>query len=145
MDVKDCIEFATANPLCYIASIDGDQPRVRTVMMWKADASGFYFVLFCQKDMTKQLKQNPKTEICFFNAACPNPQEWTQLRVTGKVEFLEDEKTLEEAYQARSFLEAIAGYSLRPFVAPCRIASGEAHFWHLSDACNEPKIQRIKF
>ncbi len=144
MDVQDCVKFASENPLCYLASIDGDQARVRTVMLWKADESGYYFVLMSQKPMTKQLREKPKTEVCFFNH-CSNPQDWVQLRVTGKMEFLEDEKTLAEAYQARSFLDAIAGYSMQPYVAPCRIATGEAHFWYLKDVGNEDKIQKMKF
>jgi len=29
MELKDYIEFANKNPACYVATTDGDQPRVR--------------------------------------------------------------------------------------------------------------------
>ena len=67
------------------------------------------------------------------------------MRVTGEVEFLEDEETLEKAYQNRSFVDDMVGYSVRPLVRPCRIHTGEAHFWTLPDALKEPELERIKF
>jgi uncharacterized pyridoxamine 5'-phosphate oxidase family protein len=42
-DYQDCIKFANENPVCYIATMDGDQPRVRGFLMWFADEKGFYF------------------------------------------------------------------------------------------------------
>jgi uncharacterized pyridoxamine 5'-phosphate oxidase family protein len=144
MDRQEYVKFATENPICTMATQDGDQPRVRTVMMWKADESGYYFVLLSQKDVVKQLKQNPKVELCFFNHA-PDPMVWKQMRVTGQLEFLEDEPTLEEAYQSRSFLDNFAGYSLKPFVAPCRVLHGDAHFWTLQDVAKETAIPHLAF
>ena len=43
MDFQDCIKFATEIPVCYLATADGDQPRVRTFLLWYADETGFYF------------------------------------------------------------------------------------------------------
>jgi pyridoxamine 5'-phosphate oxidase len=37
MDFSDCIRFANENPVTYIATADGDQPRVRAFAMWFAD------------------------------------------------------------------------------------------------------------
>ena len=144
MDFKDCIQFATENPICYLATAEGDQPRVRTFMLWYADESGFYFATLSQKEVMKQLQQNPKVELCFFNHA-PDPANWQQMRVTGTIEFLEDEETQDKAYQTRSFLDAIVGFSTRPFVRPFRIATGEAHFWTLADILKEPEVARIRF
>ena len=133
MDVKDCFKFATENPVCYVATADGDQPRVRTFYLWYADESGFYFVTIAGKDVVKQLQQNPKAEVCFFNNAA-GPADWKQMRVTGEIEFLEDEESLEKAYQNRSFLDTYVGFSLKPYVKPCRMAKGEVQFWTLAGA-----------
>jgi pyridoxamine 5'-phosphate oxidase len=41
MELKDYIEFANKNPACFIATTDGDQPRVRDFcygMRMKADS-----------------------------------------------------------------------------------------------------------
>ena len=144
MDLKDCIRFATENPVCYLATAEGDQPRVRTFLLWYADESGFYFVPMSSKEVTKQLQQNPKAEICFYNNAA-NPADWKQMRVAGEIEFLKDEETLEKAYQNRSFLDDMLGFSVRPLVRPIRISTGEAHFWTLADNFKESEIERTKF
>jgi pyridoxamine 5'-phosphate oxidase len=144
MDFQYYTQFATENPVCYLATVEGDQPRVRTFLLWYADESGFYFVLMSPKEVTKQLQQNPKAEVCFYNNAA-DPADWKQMRVTGEVEFLEDEENLEKAYQNRSFLDDIVGFSVRPLVRPIRISTGEVHFWTLADNLKEPEIERTKF
>ena len=144
MDIQDCTKFATENPVCYLATADGDQPRVRTFVLWYADESGFYFVPMSGKEVTKQMQQNPKVEVCFYNNA-PDPAGWKQLRVAGKAEFLEDEESLEKAYQNRSWIDPLVGFSVKPFVRPFRIATGEAHFWTAADNFKEQEIERLKF
>jgi uncharacterized pyridoxamine 5'-phosphate oxidase family protein len=144
MEFQDCVEFANEHPVCYIATMDGDQPRVRTFLMWTADENGFTFVGFGTKKVSSQLKANPKVEVCFYN----NPAELgdaKQLRVTGEVEFLEDKETLDKAYETRAFLEQIAGRPLRPLIEVYRISSGEAHFWTMADVLKEPTLERLKF
>ena len=66
-------------------------------------------------------------------------------RITGEVEFLDDEATKERAYQARAFLDQIVGKSLRSITQPFRVASGEAHFWAMTDALRERELERISF
>jgi hypothetical protein len=68
-----------------------------------------------------------------------------QMRVTGEVEFLEDDETLDKAYDTRAFLEPIVGRPLRPLTEAFRISSGEAHFWTIPDVLKEPTLERIKF
>jgi pyridoxamine 5'-phosphate oxidase len=144
MDFQDCIKFATDNPVCYLATTDGDQPRVRTFLLWYADESGFYFVPMSTKEVAKQLQRNPKVEVCFYNNAA-DPADWKQMRVMGEIEFLEDEESLEKAYQNRSFLDDIVGYSVRPLVRPFRIPTGEAHFWTLANNLKEAEIEKLNF
>jgi hypothetical protein len=43
MDLKEYANFANENKACYLATVDGDQPRVRCLGMWFADETGFYF------------------------------------------------------------------------------------------------------
>jgi len=144
MDFQDYIEFATENSVCFLATADGDQPRVRTWLLWFADESGFYFVAFSPKEVTKQLEKNPKVELCFYNNAA-DPKDWKQMRVTGEIEFLDEEEIIEKAHEARSFLEPITGYSVKPILRPFRISTGEAHFWTPAGFLKEPELERIKF
>ncbi|MGA3197859.1 MAG: pyridoxamine 5'-phosphate oxidase family protein [Halobacteriota archaeon] len=43
MDFDECIQFATEHPICAVATVDSDQPRVRMLGMWFATTEGFYF------------------------------------------------------------------------------------------------------
>jgi uncharacterized pyridoxamine 5'-phosphate oxidase family protein len=144
MNFQDCVSFATENPVCYLATTDGDQPKVRTWLLWYADENGFNFVAIDGKQVTAQLKANPKVELCFFNNA-PQPQDWKHMRVTGEIEFLDSEEMLAKAYEARSFLDPIVGRSVEPLVRPFRVYTGECHFWTLAGFLKEPELERVSF
>jgi len=144
MNFQDCINFANENPVCYLATADGDQPKVRTWLLWYAEEGGFYFVAISGKEVTQQLETNPKIELCFFNGAS-EPQNWKHMRVTGEIEFLDTEEMLAKAYEARSFLDPIVGRSVEPIVRPFRVYTGEAHFWTLAGFLKEADLERLKF
>jgi uncharacterized pyridoxamine 5'-phosphate oxidase family protein len=55
MDLSDCIRFAIENPVTYIATSDGDQPRVRAFAMWFCDNTGFYYHTGTPKNVCRQL------------------------------------------------------------------------------------------
>jgi hypothetical protein len=64
---QDCIEFASKNPTGFLATVDGTRPRVRVIMLWRADPSGLYFETFKSRQVRDQLTENPSVEVCFFN------------------------------------------------------------------------------
>jgi uncharacterized pyridoxamine 5'-phosphate oxidase family protein len=144
MDLQDCIQFANENPVCYVATVDGDQPRVRALLMCFADENGFYFSTFSPKAFSKQLKKNPKVEVCFYNNP-PELQQAKQMRVTGKIEFLDDRELINRIGQERAFLEQLAGQPLEDLWEVFRVHTGEAHFWTLQDVLREPEVERITF
>jgi pyridoxamine 5'-phosphate oxidase len=63
MNNQDCIRFANENPLCSLATIDNNQPRVRLVGMWFADETGFYFQTGGVKEIPKQLRKTPALRV----------------------------------------------------------------------------------
>jgi pyridoxamine 5'-phosphate oxidase len=147
MKPQDCIQFANANPVCYIATMDGDQPRVRAVMQMFADESGFYYALLSMKHVSRQLKTNPKVEVCYYNNP-PNLGEARQMRLTGVAELVKDPALIKKEAQNRAFLEPIAGQPLEPILEIWRISHGEAHFWTMADVGKEVQripLERIKF
>jgi uncharacterized pyridoxamine 5'-phosphate oxidase family protein len=142
--MQDLVTFANKHPVCQLATIEGDQPRVRTLLMWYADDSGFYFQTLSPKDMSKQLQESPNVELCFYNNAA-DLMDAKQMRLTGEIEFLEDEETVAKAYEVRAFLDDIVGQPTKPFVQPFRISAGEAHFWTMADLLREPELERVTF
>lgn len=67
----------------YLATVEGDQPRVRPFGTAHVFEGKFYIQTGKVKDVSKQLHQNPKAEICAFKNG-----EW--LRVSGKL--IEDDR-----------------------------------------------------
>jgi pyridoxamine 5'-phosphate oxidase len=140
LSFDDCVKFANANPSGYLATVDGDQPRVRGLLLWFADQTGFYFSTVATKDLYKQLKANPKVELCFFDPKTKNMQ---MMRVTGKVEFQHDIETKKRLIDARPFLKQWGLTPESPGLIVFRVGKGEAFFWSI-DKNMEPK-QFIKF
>ena len=80
----------------YLATVDGDQPRVRPFGTIHIFEGKLYLQTGKVKDVSKQLHANPKAEICAFKDG-----EW--LRVAG--ELIEDDRrearvSMLEAYPA---------------------------------------------
>lgn len=144
MNFQDCIQFANENPLCYVATVDGDQPHVRALLMWFADENGFYFATMTPKRFYEQMVANPKAELCFYNNAA-DLAEAKMMRVTGSVEILKDEALNAKLAQERAFLENFAGQPIAPVTEVFRIHSGEAHFWTMNDVLKERDLERIQF
>ena len=144
MDLSDCISFATEHPICYLATEEGDQPRVRALLLWFADERGFYFMTMSPKGFSRQLHQNPKVEVCFYNGATELPDA-VEMRVCGEVEFVDDAELTHKVAQERAALEGIIGRPLEPITEVFRIGAGEAHFWTLMDILKEPQLERVRF
>ena len=143
MDIQDYIDFAKENPLCSLATLDGDQPRVRIFWFWFADENGFHFETLAMKEVFKQLQQHSKVEVCFFNNAA-EPENWKSMRVTGKVEFLDD-MTLKEKLFVDMPMLGNFGKPDDPVFQIFRINNGDAHFWTLADVGKEQEIERVSF
>ena len=144
MDFNDYIQFANEHPVCYLATLDGDQPRVRTLLLWFADQTGFYFATLSPKDMSKQLKNNPKIELCFYNSPADINQS-KQMRIMGKAEFVDDEELHNRILKERKFLADLVGRPLDDVTEVFRITSGEAHFWTFADILKEKELDRLNF
>ena len=67
----------------YLATVEGDQPRVRPFGTAHVFEGKLYIQTGKVKDVSKQLRQNPKAEICAVKNG-----EW--LRVSGKL--IEDDR-----------------------------------------------------
>ncbi|MGZ4198610.1 MAG: pyridoxamine 5'-phosphate oxidase family protein [Thermoleophilia bacterium] len=144
MNLTDCVTFANEHPVCYLATADDGQPRVRALLLWLADERGFYFMTMSPKSLSAQLHRDPRVEVCFYNGAAELPDA-RSMRVTGEVEFLDDAELTRKIAEERAALEGIIGRPLEPLVEVFRIHSGEAWFWTLADILREPLVERVLF
>ena len=77
------IKFLKDAETYYLATVEGDQPRVRPFGKVHVFEGKLYIQTGKVKDVSKQLHQNPKAEICAFKNG-----EW--LRVSGRL--IEDDR-----------------------------------------------------
>lgn len=141
MSFQECIEFIAENPGCALATMDGDQPRVRGMIPLWTREDGIYFTTAGSKDLYTQLTTNPKVELCFMRL---NPLKG--LRITGEVDVIDDIEVKSKALDERSFLKALGlERADDPNFILFRVAHGEAHFWKWENNLKEAEIPRISF
>jgi uncharacterized pyridoxamine 5'-phosphate oxidase family protein len=140
MDLEECAKFANDNPVGYVATAEEDQPRVRAFLMWFADVSGFYFHSGAPKSVSKQLRRNPKTEVCFSSLSRNRT-----MRVAGTVEFLDDADLRARLLEERPFLKAIVKGPEDPALVIFRIPHGEIRFWTMEFNMREDEAPRVEF
>ena len=100
MTNEEIISFMKANPICYLATVEGDRPHVRPMGMYKVDETGILIQLSTVKGMYRELLQNPNVELCFNGSG-------KMVRVSGVAEFIEDQGLKEEIVKARPFLKLL--------------------------------------
>ena len=76
--MDEVLKFLKDNPTYFLATVEGDQPRVRPFGTIAKFEGRLYFQTGHVKDVYRQLTANPKVEICTF---CAESGTW--LRLTG--------------------------------------------------------------
>ena len=86
-----------------LASIDGDQPRLRPVSPVRTDGFTIYVANLKAYHKTVELAANPKVELCYMDAG------HNQVRLTGTAEVVTDRKLLQEIWDANPLLRQYLG------------------------------------
>ena len=94
-------EFLKAAQTYYLATVDGDQPRVRPFGTVNIFEGKLYIQTGKSKDVSKQLHANPKAEICAF-------KDGVWLRVAG--ELIEDDRREARASMLDAYPELAGMY-----------------------------------
>jgi pyridoxamine 5'-phosphate oxidase len=122
MDKKEVLEFIKANPICHLATVEDGAPRVRALAIYRIDEDGILIQTWRDKDLGKQLDQNPQVELCFNDYDAQ-----VQVRVRGEVEPFEDAAVKEQVGVFRPNLKRFieSGHQLALY----RLKTGLAHMW----------------
>ena len=133
MTKEEVLEFVKKNPVFSLATIDGNQPRVRLIMLYRADENGIIFVTGKQKDLYKQLQANPAVEMCFYNH-----DEGRQVRIEGMVKMLDDLELKKQVVEDFSFLKPfVESHGYEVLICYC-LQNGKASTWTM-ETNFEPK------
>ncbi len=99
-----------------LASIDGDQPRVRPVSPVRTDGFTVYVANLRSYHKTGEIAANPKVELCYMDT------HHNQVRITGIAEVLDDRALLEEIFAENPLLKHYLGSVDNPELIIYRIA-----------------------
>ncbi len=137
MTKKDVFDFIRENPVCTIATVDCDQPRVRgflAVLFEGEDA--IYFTTSTRKSVHEQLSRNPKVELCFLS-----PDYGRMLRVSAHIEEVDDMSKKQYLIETRDYLKGFRADE--PTFKLLQVADGKARFWTLADNLKEKDLPTI--
>lgn len=136
MTRDEILKFLNDHPLCHLATLEEGKPRVRGMMMYRADEKGLLFHTGTGKSLSKQVQNGAPVEACF------NSPEM-QVRVAGTVQVVDDLDLKKEIVAARPFMQpwvAQHGYGLlRVF----RVVGCEAAVWTMADNFKPTQYRKI--
>ena len=136
MTRDEILKFLNEHPMCHLATREGGQPRVRGMLLYRADDQGLIFHTGIGKSLSKQVQTGAPVEACFNSPDM-------QVRVSGTAEIVEDLALKKEIVAARPFLQpwvAQHGYGL---IVVFRIAKCEAAVWTMASNFEPTKYQKI--
>ena len=92
--MQEAVAFARANPVCLLATVEGEAPRVRVMHAARIDDHlTTWFACGASSSKVRQIEANPHVQVAFW----ASPQD---LIVSGTAEIVEDVATKHELWEA---------------------------------------------
>lgn len=83
-----------------LATVEGDQPRLRPVSPVRTDGFTVYVANLRSYGKTREIAANPKVELCYTD------EEHQQVRITAEAEVVTEKGTLAEIWEGNPLLRA---------------------------------------
>ena len=106
----------------HLATIDGDQPRLRPVSPVKTDGYTIYVANLRSYHKTQEIAANPKVELCYLAS------NHDQVRITGVAHRGTDQHVLQEIWDANPLLRQYLGAIDNPELIVYRIEPERVRF-----------------
>lgn len=106
----------------YLATVDGDQPRVRPVSPVRNERFTVYVANLRSYRKTQEIAANPKVELCYLDAR------HDQVRISGIAERVTERHLLEEIWNANPLLRQYLGSIDNPELIVYRIRPNRVQF-----------------
>jgi general stress protein 26 len=106
----------------HLATIDGDQPRVRPVSPVRTDRFTVYVANLRSYHKTIEIAANPRVELCYLD------DHHDQVRLTGVAEVLTDRGILQEIWDTNPLLRQYLGSIDNPELVVYRIVPVQVRF-----------------
>lgn len=105
-----------------LATVDGDQPRLRPVSPVRTDRFTIYIANLRSYHKTAEIAANPRVELCYLDDG------HDQVRLTGTAEVLTDRPLLQEIWDANPLLRKYLGSIDNPALIVYRVAPNRVRF-----------------
>ena len=99
--MEEILGFLNENPIFYFATVDGEEPKVRPFGFYMKYEGKLYFGIDNQKETFKQLKANPKFEVCTAS------RDGSWIRIKADAVFDERTQVLEKAFEENPRLKEV--------------------------------------
>ena len=105
-----------------LATMDGDQPRLRPVSPVRVDGFTIYVANLRSYGKTREIAANPKVELCYLD------EDHDQVRITGVAEVLADTQILQEIWESNPLLRRYLGSPDNPALIIYRVRPERVRF-----------------
>ncbi|HEY7424175.1 MAG TPA: pyridoxamine 5'-phosphate oxidase family protein [Gemmataceae bacterium] len=120
--VDQALNVIKADRFPYLATMDGDQPRVRPVSPVRTDRFTVYIANLRSYHKTGEIAANPKIELCYLD------DYHNQVRITGLAEVVTDRALLQEIWDANPLLRQYLGSLDNPELILYRIRPNRVRY-----------------
>ena len=120
--VQRALGVIRADRFPHLATIDGDQPRLRPVSPVRTDGFVVYVANLRNYHKTVEIAANPKVELCYLD------EHHDQVRLTGVAEIVTDRAMLQEIWDANPLLRQYLGSLDNPALIVYRIQPTRVRF-----------------
>ena len=106
----------------FLATTDGNQPRVRPVSPVRVDGFTVYIANLKSYGKTREIEQNPQVELCYLS------DQHNHVRITWRAEILTDESVMQEIWQGNPLLRRYLGSPDNPELIIYKIVPNRVRF-----------------
>jgi general stress protein 26 len=120
--VQMALAVVRADRFPQLATVDGDQPRVRPVSPVRTDGFTVYVANLRSYRKTVEIAANPKVELCYLD------ERHDQVRISGTAEVVTEAAVLQEVWDANPLLRQYLGRIDNPELILYRIRPHRVRF-----------------
>src|SRR5258706_12482954 len=105
-----------------LATVEGDQPRLRPVSPVRVDGFTIYVANLRKYHKTAEIAANPKVELCYLD------DKHNQVRITGRAEVVDDRAVLRQIWDSNPLLRNYLGSIENPDLIVYRIEANHIRY-----------------
>jgi general stress protein 26 len=120
--VELALAVIAADRFPYLATMDGDQPRLRPVSPVRTEGFTVYIANLRAYHKTVEIAANPKVELCYLD------DRHDQVRITGVADVVSDQTILQEIWNSNPLLRQYLGRIDNPDFVVYRIRPNRVRY-----------------